>query len=131
VSSDLPRVYNKNCDVPLALQTLYTHIQEVDMYKVAPSLCIYSSLTHLFCFDILELRANLISVRNCLYSALNFNPLNHELNLICHLLALLEAHPILHVSKIRVKNCASYIYDGRTATLQMLPFIYFFNNYKY
>jgi hypothetical protein len=30
------------------------------------------------------------------------NPLNAELNSICHLLALLGAHPILHVSRIRV-----------------------------
>jgi hypothetical protein len=33
-----------------------------------------------------------------------FNPLNAELNPICHLLALLGAHHILHVSRIRVKN---------------------------
>ena len=32
-----------------------------------------------------------------------FNPLNSELNPICHLLALLEAHHILHISRIRVK----------------------------
>jgi len=32
-----------------------------------------------------------------------FNPLNAKLNPICHLLALLGAHPILHVSRIRVK----------------------------
>jgi len=31
------------------------------------------------------------------------NHLNAELNLICHLLALLGAHHILHVSRIRVK----------------------------
>jgi hypothetical protein len=31
------------------------------------------------------------------------NPLNAELNPICHLLALLGAHLILHVSRIRVK----------------------------
>jgi hypothetical protein len=31
-----------------------------------------------------------------------FNPLNAELNPICRLLALLGAHPILHVSRIRV-----------------------------
>ena len=31
-----------------------------------------------------------------------FNPLNAELNPIRHLLALAEAHHILHVSKIRV-----------------------------
>ena len=32
-----------------------------------------------------------------------FSPLNAELNPICHLLALLGAHHILHVSRIRVK----------------------------
>jgi len=30
-------------------------------------------------------------------------PLNAELNPICHLLVLLGAHPILHISRIRVK----------------------------
>jgi len=37
-----------------------------------------------------------------LYVVLNL--LNAELNPICHLLALLGAHPILHISKIRVKK---------------------------
>jgi len=32
------------------------------------------------------------------------NPLNAELNPICHLLALLGAHCILHVSRLRVKT---------------------------
>ena len=32
------------------------------------------------------------------------NPLNAELNPICHLLALLGAHHILHVSRIRVET---------------------------
>jgi hypothetical protein len=36
------------------------------------------------------------------------NTLNAELNPICHLLALLQAHPILHVIRIRVKwSCNS------------------------
>jgi len=30
------------------------------------------------------------------------NPLNAKLNPICHLLALLGAHPILHVSRVRL-----------------------------
>ena len=43
------------------------------------------------------------------------NPLNAELNPICHLLALLGAHDFLHVSRIRVKLLTfrllmSYIY---------------------
>jgi len=32
-----------------------------------------------------------------------FKPLNAELNPICHFLALLGAHHILHVSRVRVK----------------------------
>ena len=34
----------------------------------------------------------------------NINPLKTQLNPICHLLALLGAHHILHVSRIRVKG---------------------------
>ena len=37
------------------------------------------------------------------HSLVIFNPLNAELNPICHLLALLGAQHILHVSGIRVK----------------------------
>jgi hypothetical protein len=36
------------------------------------------------------------------HSEFHFNPLNAELNLICHLLALLGAHHIFHVSGVRV-----------------------------
>jgi hypothetical protein len=32
------------------------------------------------------------------------NPLNTKLNSICHLLALLGAHHILHIGRIRVKG---------------------------
>jgi hypothetical protein len=35
----------------------------------------------------------------------HINPLNADLNPNCHLLALLGAHHILHVSRIRVKKC--------------------------
>jgi len=38
----------------------------------------------------------------CYHYLVVINPLNTELNPICHLLALLEAHHILHVSRIRV-----------------------------
>jgi hypothetical protein len=36
--------------------------------------------------------------------AVEINSLNAELNPICHLLELLGAHSILHVSRIRVKR---------------------------
>jgi hypothetical protein len=32
---------------------------------------------------------------------IKFNPLNAGLNLICHLLALLRAHPIFHIGRIK------------------------------
>ena len=40
---------------------------------------------------------------NCFHIAIIFNPLKVELNPICHLLALLGAHHILHVNRIRLK----------------------------
>ena len=51
-----------------------------------------------------------VCIDNC-----SLNPLNPELNPICHLLALLGAHHFLHVSRIRVKSLTirllmSYIY---------------------
>ena len=45
------------------------------------------------------------------------NPLNTEWNSICHLLALLEAHPILHIGRIRVKwrhtGCGPCLHQDR------------------
>jgi len=51
----------------------------------------------------------------CKININNLNPLNPELNPICYLLALLGAHHLLHVSRIRVKiltfrRLMSYIY---------------------
>jgi len=40
------------------------------------------------------------------YDLPHVNPLKDELNLICRMLALLGAHRILHVSRIRVKSGA-------------------------
>jgi hypothetical protein len=39
-----------------------------------------------------------------MHGSMNINPLKAELNPIYHLLALLGAQPILHVSRIRVKK---------------------------
>jgi len=48
------------------------------------------------------------NVETCSY----INSLNAELNPICHLLALLGAHHILHVSRIRVKEYHSFSNDA-------------------
>jgi hypothetical protein len=42
------------------------------------------------------------------------NPLNAELHPICHLLVLLGAHHILHVSRIRVKTTSDHFVSGST-----------------
>jgi len=52
-------------------------------------------------------------------SETHINPLNAELNPICYLLALLEAHHFLHISRIWVKSLTlrllmSYIYIWST-----------------
>jgi len=43
----------------------------------------------------------------------DFNPLNAKLNPICHFLALLGAHHILHVGRIRVKHMIKEITWGK------------------
>jgi hypothetical protein len=48
------------------------------------------------------------------------NPLNAKLNLICQLLALLGAHPILHVSRIRVNY-----FNANYCTLKISFFLIF------
>ena len=72
-----------------------------------------------FCNDVLEKCLHSHNVQTILNTkqpcTKHFNPLNAELNAICHLLALLGAHHFLHVSRIRVKSLTlrllvSYIY---------------------
>ena len=48
-------------------------------------------------------RVKIVINHNIIELVTNFNPLKAKLNPICHLLALLGAYPILHVSRIRVK----------------------------
>ena len=58
--------------------------------------------------DLYEVELNfyiaLLSARLQTFKGAYFlNPLNAELNPICHLLTLLGAHPLFHISRIRVK----------------------------
>jgi hypothetical protein len=48
------------------------------------------------------------------------NPLNGELNPICHLLALLGTHHVLHISRIRVKH-PSYILNSFISAILGFP----------
>ena len=40
------------------------------------------------------------------------NPLNAELNPICHLVALLGANHILHISRVRVNQLISFVFQS-------------------
>jgi len=51
----------------------------------------------------------LINLKKPTYQGYEINLLKAELNPICHLLALLEVHVILHVSRIRVKYLTLYV----------------------
>jgi len=53
-----------------------------------------------------------------LYSLLN--PLNAKLNPICHLLALLRAHHILHVGRITVEQIIDPIYESVLSSFKTL-----------
>ena len=51
------------------------------------------------------------NIRVSSFSLSVFNPLNAELNPTCHLLALLGAHHILRVSRVRVNDCSRLLSD--------------------
>jgi len=57
------------------------------------------------------------------HGSVHLNPLSAELNPICHLLALLGAHHIFHVSRIRVKNILIYVYVQQDSTLYSLFYL--------
>jgi len=56
---------------------------------------------------------------------LAFKWLNAELNPICHLLALLGAHLILHVGKTRVKRFAHNLKSSQRRQVNIYVFIHF------
>ena len=63
-----------------------------------------SPLLHFsYCESLSGTREYVLNLQELCQNKASFNPLNTELTPICRLLALLEAHHILHVSRIRVK----------------------------
>jgi hypothetical protein len=55
---------------------------------------------------------------------MSINPLNAKLNPICHPLALLGSHHILHVSKVRVKANDAYVQGRVMALTETCPLFY-------
>jgi len=101
----------------------YHHQHQPLHFKSAPGTKIYMWS----CLVCVGLRTD-PSVRRLLNYV--FNPLNAELNPICHLLSLLGAHHILHVSRIRVNTPTKYTHNKRYAlTLILLTWrIWWANN---
>jgi len=87
----------------MASHILYICCVEFQTFRLI-NCSIFSTLTDVFS-EIIYQSINVgLSVK-----ILNINTLNPELNPIYHLLALLGAHHILHISRVRVKNYTSHI----------------------
>jgi hypothetical protein len=80
-------------------------------------LCCFSSTV--FCYDATT-HWDISSCSQRTELPWKLNPLNAELNPICHLLALLGAHLIFHVSSIRVKQLYSRHTHKRIMCQQLL-----------
>jgi len=80
---------------------------------------IMEGLTYLYLQQLMALHFGLLIVfselKTVIMKVCYFNLLNSKLNPICHLLTLLGAHHILHVSRIRVKQHFMYF---------LLPVVY-------
>jgi len=69
---------------------------------------------------ICSLHANILSADRCIRRSTwmrMFNTLNAEINRICHPMALLGAHPILHISSIRINY---QVYSPRLLHTELL-----------
>ena len=70
----------------------------------------------------------ILTSQNCIHE--DINPLNTELNLICHLLALFAAHRILHVSRVRVNSKLNSLNTYYHSVQNPLPFYLLLRNIK-
>ena len=77
------------------------YIESAEVYNVSPLQTMIPGHTE----RLLILRLEQAFGHHALMNA--FNPLNTELNPICHLLALLRAHHILHVRRVWVKDTSN------------------------
>ena len=74
------------------------------------------------CSQIHTKHVNTLCGQNVEFLNTSINPLKAELNPICHLLALLGAHHIFHVSGLRVKVVVDIVSTGlRTANYSEIP----------
>jgi len=73
----------------------------------------------------------LCSLYCCRRHKFAINPLNSELNPICHLLALLGAHHIFHVSGLRVKPFLADNSEGAVGDVGLRSLCCFYCGFEY
>jgi len=109
---------NYGINKPLFMTEILSHLchSEIHEYFVSQIVtCLQNSLpylilshmdpVHTFTNHLFTIPCNHLILLLCYnIQSAHFKIWNAELNLICHLIALLGAHPILHISRIRVKD---------------------------
>jgi hypothetical protein len=94
---------------PWKLQDLNNKNPHITAYVNQSGPAVLQSNTHALTINFIQYCQMLWPLNLLLFSKSTLNPLNAELNPLYHLLALLGAHRILHVSRIRVKSCQANI----------------------
>ena len=130
---------SSSCCIQLPVQHLFFGISVPCILSICPSHLILWHLINLTMFSPLIMASN-SSFCRVLHNSFSFTgyastcipdfllhfpalkPLNAELNPICHLLALLGAHPILHISRIRVNIVAPQVAVFRNPTCASIHF---------
>jgi hypothetical protein len=79
----------QNCALFLSNVTFTLYEVQIELYR--------------YCLPMVSILRSTLTLRKIFSLIITFNPLNAELNLICHFFALLRAHHIFHVGRIRVK----------------------------
>jgi hypothetical protein len=87
----------------LGFEPRILHTVAYSLYQLVVGGFICSDYHTAAIFRVNGILVTLHGVLCCIQIVQCINLLNAELNPICHQLALLGAHPILHVSRIRVK----------------------------
>jgi len=106
------KVNNKRFELVVSVRNLKTRSTSPPALKEKISSALLEHVCHLKYFR--QGKPGVPSA--CLPFSCGFNPLDAELSPICHFLALLGTHHILHVSRIRVKMAASHIIYCRKAS---------------
>ena len=95
----------RNVQLDEVVDSVKTYSKNCSIFSYVTILIYKEKIPQLFCLR----PSQLVTPYPTFFFAFSINPLNTELNPTCHLLALLGAHHILHVSMIRINSEYRYI----------------------